>query len=474
MPLPSYILWPLSIVLAIVIFSLAVFIHELGHFLVARLLGLKADVFSIGFGPALWKRDVGGTEIRFSAIPFGGYVSLPQLDPEGMKKIQGDHSDGSEEIIPPAAPWKRILVALAGPFGNVVLAILCAMLICYGAPDGATGGSTELGIVYPQSSAANAGLQAGDRILSVNGTAVRSWSDVQTESFLSGTKDTTVTVGYERAGKRLETTAVLDTQLQPGEPYYIIGGMMPGPISVGIGDVVPDSPAARAGLKRGDILKTVDGEPFVMMEQLTQRKDAQKPVKLTIVSDGESREVTLVPETLKLSDITPASDNEAKAIVAQAGRPRIGVVLAYFGQRQLQWMTERGVMAQLKADANGVLRIFKALMAPKTKGEAGRAASGLGGPLMIFGVLIHVVQTGLWVSLGFLRLICVNLAILNLLPLPVLDGGHVIFALYAMIFRREISPRVLGVLSNVFAIALIGLMVWFLYQDSARLLRGLF
>ena len=111
-----YFVWPVSILLASFIFSLAIFIHEFGHFLAARLLGLKADVFSIGFGPALWKRTIGQTEWRISAIPFGGYVSLPQLDPDGMKNLQGEHG----EPLPPAPPWKRIIVAIAGPMGNVV------------------------------------------------------------------------------------------------------------------------------------------------------------------------------------------------------------------------------------------------------------------------------------------------------------------------------------------------------------------
>ena len=122
-----YLLWPLSIVLALFLFSFAVFIHEFGHFLAARLLGMKADVFSIGFGPALWKRTFRGTEWRISAIPFGGYVSLPQLDPEAMKGIQGDHG----ESLPPAPPWKRIIVAFAGPFGNLVLAAVCAVAIFF-------------------------------------------------------------------------------------------------------------------------------------------------------------------------------------------------------------------------------------------------------------------------------------------------------------------------------------------------------
>ena len=117
----------LAIVACVFLFSFAVFIHEFGHFLAARILGLRVDRFSIGFGPALWKKTIGGVEYRFSAIPFGGYVALPQLDPEGTDALQGGTEKGGklEEI----AAWKRIVVAFAGPFGNIVLAVALALLL---------------------------------------------------------------------------------------------------------------------------------------------------------------------------------------------------------------------------------------------------------------------------------------------------------------------------------------------------------
>lgn len=461
MSFPPYILWPLSIVLGIFLFSLAVFIHELGHFVVARLLGLRADVFSIGFGPALWKRRVGGTELRLSAIPFGGYVSLPQLDPEGMQRLQGDHG----EALPPARPWKRVLVALAGPMGNVALALFCAAAICWFAPEGATGASTTVGYVGRDSSAWEAGLRRGDRILAVNGGAVRSWSDFQTECFLAGGTNDVVTLTYERAGTRAETRAVLDTQLAEGEAIYGIGGVLPGPLELGVGGVEPDSPAARAGLRPGDRILSVDGEPFTQFAQLTHRPDPASAVTLEVRGPGKEalpRTLTLLPERLPpVEGVDPE-------------RPRIGVAVAMFGHQHFQWMAERGIAAQLRSDAAGVARVLGALTMPKAKGEAGRAAKGLGGPLMILGMMVQVVQMGLWISLGFLRLICVNLALLNLLPLPVLDGGHILFALYAMLRRREASPKVVGWLTNAFACLLIGLMLLLVFRDSLRFVTRFF
>lgn len=460
--MPAYILWPLSFLLALVLFSLAVFIHELGHFLAARLLGMRADVFSIGFGPALWKKTVRGTELRISAIPFGGYVSLPQLDPEGMQGIQGDHG----ETLPPAAPWKRVVVAFAGPFGNLVLALLCAVAIARFAPPEATGASTTVGYVEAGSAGERAGLLPGDVILSVNGNPVRSWSDFLVESYLGGGTNATVTLAAERDGKPLTLSATLDTQLRPDEEIYVVGGLLPGPITLGVGEVVPDSPADKAGLRRGDLILTVDGEPFVRFEQLTDRPDPAAPVALTVrafdAPEGAPRALTLTPEAL------PALPGETEP------PPRIGVSLGMFGRGHFQWMAERGVWAQLRADAMSVIRVLKALCRPKTEGEAGRAASGLGGPIMIFGLFVQVVQTGLWASLGFLRLICVNLALLNLLPLPVLDGGHILFALYAILFRREAPPRVVNLLTNLFVWLLIALFLILIWRDSVRMIVPFF
>ncbi len=459
----NWLLWPFSIILALILFSLAIFIHELGHFLVARLLGLRADVFSIGFGPALWKRNIHGTELRISSIPFGGYVSLPQLDPDAMSKIQGKH--GETNRLGTAAPWKRILVALAGPAGNIILAVFCAALICWFAPSDATGASTEIGAVALDSQAWADGLRPKDRILSVNERTVHSWPEFQTECFLAGSSNKTVRLLVERNGQEISIQTPLNTRLSEEEEAFTIGGLTPGPLIFGIGDVIPNSPAARAGLAKGDAILELNGVVFTHVNQLIEREHPERPITLTIQSFTEKetaakRLVTIVPEVLQTT-------NEE---VESSTKPLLGIIIQPFSRTHFQWMTERGVLAQLRSDAASVLRVLSALAAPKHEGERGRTAKSLGGPILIFGVLMQVVQVGLWVSLGFLRLICVNLAILNLLPLPVLDGGHILFALYAFITRREANARIIGWLTNIFACLLIGVMGWFLYSDTMRLI----
>ena len=175
------------IALCVALFSLAIFIHELGHFLVALKLGLRVEAFSIGFGPALWKRRIRGVEYRVGSIPLGGYVSIPDVDPEGTKAIEGGgEADAEERARIPA--WKEIAVAIAGPAMNVVLAVAIAVaLACI--PQAKFGElSSKIGSVLEGGPAAAAGMRAGDRVVNVGGREVRTWMEMQTEVQITGGK----------------------------------------------------------------------------------------------------------------------------------------------------------------------------------------------------------------------------------------------------------------------------------------------
>ena len=374
----------LCIVVCVLLFSVAIFIHELGHFIAARALGIAVDAFSIGMGPVLWKKMHNGVEWRISAIPFGGYVSIPQVDPEGTKKLQGtDAKDGeggtaedapSKAVTPPpadlAAPltsdipaWKAIVVAVAGPLGNLVLAVVLAIaLACIpGAHFGEM--SSEIGDVVPDGPAAKAGMLPGDIVTTVNGNAVKSWSDMQTEVQIAGGKE--AVFGVLRGG----TNAVLR--------------------------LTPDR-------------DTASGAYFIMALSTT---------------------------------------NHAKAAA---------------------WMPARNPLRQLEWDAMSIARILKALVTPR---EAKSAAKALGGPVMIAEGLYRQVRRNFWDALGFLRFLCVNLAILNLLPIPGLDGGLVLFALYELLMRRKVPPKLSEWVTKCFMYLLIALMLLLVWRDSVRSYR---
>ena len=348
-----------AIVACILLFSFAIFIHEFGHFVVAKWLGLRVDRFSIGFGPALWKKTVGDVEYRISAIPFGGYVSLPQLDPEGTRALEGG-GDDDEPPMKEATPLVRIAVAFAGPFGNIVLAVVLAFVLA--AVPGARFGEmpAEIGDVLPDGPAAAGGMLPGDRVTSVNGHAVRTWTEMQTEVQIAG----------------------------------------------------------------------------------------QKAAEFVVTRGGTN--VTL--------SITAKRDEASGACFILALSTTNGVKAA-------AWMPERNPLKQLAWDAGQIVRILKALVTPK---EAKSAAKALGGPVMIAEGLYTQVRRNGWDALGFLRFLDVNLAILNLLPIPVLDGGLILFALFELLFRRKPPRKLTDGLSMAFMWLFLALMVTLVWRDVTR------
>ena len=354
----------LAIAACIILFSFAIFIHEFGHFLAARWRGLRVEAFSIGFGPVLWKRKVDGVEWRLSAIPFGGYVAIPDVDPEGTAEVQGSGGSDEKEPAEPAGkaatPLDAIIVAVAGPLGNVVLAVVLAFLLA--AVPGAKFGETPpvIGSVMEDGPAQVAGMKAGDRIVSIAGVPVRTWTEMQTEVQISG------------------------------------------------------------------------GNPTAF-----------------VVARGAD-EVTLT--------VKPERDEASGAYFIKAVSTTNLV-------RAAAWMPSRNPLKQLRWDVMNIVRILKALVTPK---EAKAAAQALGGPVMIAEGLYRQVRNDVWDAFGFLRFLCVNLAILNLLPIPVLDGSIVLFAFLELVTRRKLSRRFIDLLSRGFMYLLIAAMLFLVYRDSIR------
>ena len=349
------------ILLCILFFSLAIAIHEFGHFIVALKLGLKVDRFSIGFGPAICKRTWKGVEYRLSWIPLGGYVMIPDIDPEGTKAIEGGAGKGEGGAGKKISPWKEIAVAVAGPGMNIVLAVVLAFVLA-AIPSVRFGElSAEIASTIEGGPAEKAGMLPGDTVVSIDGKKISNWTEMQVE-------------------------------------FQIVGGREVGVV-------------------------------------LRDKSGADRTVK-----------------------VTPEQDPVSGAYFIQAvSLPKENMAAS--------WMPHRSPLKQLAWDAGSIFRVLKGLVTPK---EMKNTAKALGGPQMIVEGIYKSVRRDFWDGVGFLRFLNVNLAVLNLLPIPVLDGGLIMFALIALVFRRRVPEKVVGVVSTGFMFLLLGLMAILIFRDAQR------
>ncbi len=427
----------LTVLIVVALFGLTVFVHELGHFMVARLCCMVVDTFSIGFGPPLWQRKIGGVVYKIGVFPIGGYVALPQMDPGGALE---QSEEATARKLPPASPGKRILVSFAGAGMNIVLAFVIATgFYVFSEHKGEDLQQTVVGFVRPDSRADQAGLRVGDRILSINGDPVHSWDDLMIGAAL--TEEARLNVsgpdGTERA-------LAIATEPLPGHSGRTLAGIGKASPSLVIG-TEPASPAERAGIQRGDLIEAFDGTPVYGTEDLISRiiERRDQDVRLTVLRRSERIELTVRPEYNEERD-----------------RVMIGI---HFNQFDY---TLRPA-AQVWAWAAPVFRIFKAFGSSE---ERSKAAGALSGPVGILRIFWMAAATHLMFALWLTGLINVNLAIFNLLPIPILDGGHIMFALYEAIFRRPPGAAFLAWTHRIFGALLLGLILLLTLRDVRQMI----
>ena len=439
------------VIVVVFLFGLCIFIHELGHFVAAKALGMVIEVFSIGFGPAIWKKKIGGVLFKIGIFPLGGYVALPQMDPtgSGSQASQGAAANGHKEtteekrLLPRVGPWKKIIVAVSGALGNILLAYIIAWIVfIVGKPSLPAERSAIIGYVETNSAAYARGLQSGDEIIAINGRPVLNWNDVIQEN-----------ARFEEVQLLLKTPSGTNSISLPTEKNPLGFRMIPGIREVmlcKVMDVEPDSSAALAGLQSGDLIKKIDDIEVLSIDHLVALISERADQTVAVAVERSGRQLTM--------NATPRFDSSLK-------RARIGLRFDPFAL-DYDRVVHIAPGVQMKSHALVVLRVVRSLMTPK---EAKATSQALGGPLMIIYMLQDMVRKGIIIALWFICMLNVNLAILNLFPLPVLDGGHVVFALLEIITRRPVPPKVALFLDQVFFGLLIMVIILITGRDMKRL-----
>jgi regulator of sigma E protease len=467
----SHILSDLYIAAGVVfLFGAAIFVHEFGHFWVARKRGLVVEEFAIGFGPKIisWTRQ--GIVYSLRWIPAGGFVKLPQMitsaaiEGGGHAKqvpvppaqavstvlIQAATMSPADDVpVPPAPALSKILVAAAGPSMNVIFAFAIATLIYFvGLPVPVN--PAFIGYVDPQSPEGKMGIREGDRIVAMDGRPVKSWDEITEKTILGLTNVFQVTIVRGGASNIYALTADVNNAL--GNKILNLDARD----HLVVGEINEGSPAAVAQVKPEDEIVSLAGAPITSYQQLTNLVQARGGKKTPMVVKRGQERVAL--------EVTPTLDSSANRYI-------LGIKFSpgrddYDIEHPTPWAQVRDVCEQIYGIATALVHSH----------QSGVKAKDLSGPVGIASLLAVQVNTDYRLALHFLVMLNINLAILNMLPIPVLDGGHIAMAILERIRRRPLEVRVVEYTTTLFAVLLISFMLYVTFYDIRRipLIHGLF
>ena len=443
----------IGILAFIFILGAAVTLHEFGHFIVAKLLKIRVETFSFGFGPRLWGVKKGTTDYRISAIPLGGYVKLGGDESNAPIEGEGAPDIPPEERFDLRPRYQRIMVAIAGPVMNILtaLAIPFAGALIYGVQ--ATPPPVVRQIV-PGGAAEQAGLKPGDRIVHFDGNPNPKWKTIADDALLSPGQPLPVEV--DRNGERVKLTLKPTPHSEDGETVGFLDFLPDyGNVPIVAREVVPNSPAAEAGLQVGDRIVAVNGEPVNSAEQVSQfiREHKGQAITLRLGRQGKTQEITATPRLLNAEE-----KRERLGFTPDEEIPyqRVGLVGASAEAFDVNW-------EYMRVTGKAIGQLF-----------AGKRSvrNTLSGPIGIYRVAsqsaIRLGWGGVFSTLGFLSL---NLGVFNLLPIPVLDGGAIFLLLVEgalALIGLTISMRIRERIQQVGFVVVILLMVFVITNDILK------
>ncbi len=432
--------------------------HEYGHYLAARWVGVKVLKFSVGFGPRLIGRQVGDTEYVVSAVPLGGYVKL--FGEEGSETISAE--DQKQSFIHQSLPHKMLIVA-AGPLFNFILSYLIFTgMLAMGSPlfvPNIDNMSPVIEAITPDSPAALSGLELGDRITRANEEEISTLGELY--QILNATHGRPVTLDVSR-GNTIKTFIVTPTvqvnEDNPEEtPLYLLGIEDHAPV---VGKIMPDTPAMKAGLQANDRIVRIHETPIVTWSQMTEivRKNAGVPLEMQIERKGKPLTVTITPDTHTVTSPDGETLSIGRIGIQISGR---GTVLRSSSWYLAPWDGLKATWDWCELTVKGIIKLVTGEISSKN----------IGGPLMIASVSGEHAEQGLSSIVWLIAILSINLGILNLLPIPVLDGGHLFFFACEAILGRPLRERSREIAQQAGILVLFCLMGYAFWNDINRLLQ---
>ena len=427
------------------VLGILVFVHEFGHYFVAKLCGVRVEVFSLGFGKRLWGFRRGDTDYRISLLPLGGYVKMAGENP--METRTGDPGEFTSH-----PRWQRFLIAIAGPVMNIILAIVVltgVFMVHYEYPI-YWKQAAELAWVKSGSPAAAAGLQPGDKILQIDGVKDPTWEKLEYRVALNPNQSVDVTV---QRGNQVISTKVTPKPVGPDQVGF--AGFVPlAPIHVA--SVRAGFPAERAGIQPGDAILALNGKPLNAFQEMYDRLQETKSAEATITVDRNGRQfnVSMTPQ------LDPEEGGEKGYLIGITMAEERAVMKLPFGE------AFDHAMAECKTNSLLIFELVGKMIERKV------SIKQMSGPIGITKISGEAAKQGFIPLLGVMALISLNLAVFNLLPIPILDGGLMLMLLIEGIMRRDIKQQVK---ERVYQAAFVFLLLFaavVIYNDIAKSLPG--
>ncbi len=438
----------------LVVLGVLVAFHELGHFLAARWVGVKVLKFSLGFGPKLIGRQMGETEYLVSAVPLGGYVKL-----FGEDETEATTAEDRRRSFAHQTLWGKVLIVAAGPGFNFILAYLIfAGWLSTGSPlfvPTFRDLSADVEALVPGSPAARAGMEIGDRVVKVNGKDISTKTELLDAVAKSNGQPLALEIRRDGHSKSLTVTPVAPPgETVPGEEVlYTIGLEETPPL---VTSVMHGSPAAAAGFQPGDRVVAIEGQPIYTWAQMTThvKEHPQKPLRVEVLRNGQRVALTVTPGVEKVT-VNGQTVEVGKIGISGPGRSLMrsdNPLEALYHGAQATWgwteLTTIGLYKMIVGDIS---------------------SKNIGGPLTIANISGEAASQGASSVVFLIAILSINLGVLNLLPIPILDGGHLLFFLIEGILRKPLGERQRELAQQVGLVLLVGVMIFAFWNDLERI-----